>query len=367
MLTFIDITPAQWQSGAVAQKPPVPEPSDSTETRDLLDAMGAIVVKMDVSGVIQYTNHAYAKLVGSSAANVCGRDIRDLLETTEEVNSINNSLSRLRNGETNCVYLRIRWVAENGTPHFIEGSCTAQRDAAGCVQSFVLAGVDITERRRMDRHMATQHANERHRISQSLHETLGMHLAATAISVQNLKNKVERGEACSAEDLDAVAQALRDGTEKARQLSHTLVPVSLQQGRFAEALDDLAREEAERFHGTCRFISYPPIPSVTNQITALLMYRVAEEGVRSARQHAAPDHIVVRLFLDGEHLCLSIRNDKRDWTANRDDPSVKQGLARMRYWAQFIGGALHVSRTPDSTTVVCRVPVSALRPPPPAE
>lgn len=363
MLTFIDMTTTQWGRPAwplPASLSPSQRPESDSLPNRVLNSMGAVVVEMDTDGCIQFMNRACTKLIGTSLDAMIGQDVRMLFANPEEMHVLTRGLEAVRSGRARQIHLEMHWVRDDAPPRLLEGTCTAWRPAPDAdVESLVLVGIDVTERRDMERDMTALNTSERRSVSQSLHESLGMQLAATAMQVQNLKAAVERGESCTADDLDAIAHAIRGGVDKARKLSHELLPVSLQQDRLSEALSDLAREADRHGPGRCTFIGASDLPAVRNAAVAMHLHRIAEEAVANAHEHAEPTHTGIRLYGTSRALVLSIHNDGGAWRPEQHDyaPSnCGKGLSRMRYRAHLIGATFHANHRQGTTTVTCRLP-----------
>ncbi len=364
MLTFIDMTTTQSERPAWSLSAS-PSPSQRAETdplpRRILDSMGGVVVEMDADGCIQFMNRACTKLVGTSLNAMIGQDVRMLFANPEEVHVLTRGLEALRSGRAGQIHLEMHWVRDDAPPRLLEGTCTARRPTPDAdVESLVLVGIDVTERRDMERDMTALNTSERRSVSQSLHESLGMQLAATAMHVQNLKAAVERGESCTADDLDAISNAIREGVDSARELSHELLPVSLQQDRLSEALSDLAHEADRHGPGRCTFVGASDLPTVRDAAVAMHLHRIAEEAVANAHEHATPTHTGIRLHATSRALVLTIHNDGSTWHPEQHDRTPSncgKGLSRMRYRAHLIGATFHIDHSQGTTTATCRLPL----------
>lgn len=367
MLTFIDMTTTQWERPNWPLSTPLAAPqapaaeSASPPSSSVLDSMGAVVVEMDAEGCIQFMNRACIQLVGASLDDMIGQDVRMLFANPEEMHALTRGFDALRSGRVGQIHLEMNWMRDDAPPRLLEGTCTARHaHPGGPIESLVLVGIDVTERRGMERDMTALNTAERHTISQSLHESLGMQLAATAMQVQNLKAAAERGESCDADDLDAIAASIRESVAKARELSHDLLPVSLQQNRLAEALADLAREADLRGPGRCTFMGSEDLPAIRNAPVAMHLHRIAEEAVSNAQTHGQPAHTGIRLRTTDRALVLTVHNDGDAWQPSQHratPPEAGKGLARMRYRAHLIGATLHVGYNHGLTTVTCRLPL----------
>jgi signal transduction histidine kinase len=90
--------------------------------------------------------------------------------------------------------------------------------------------------------------------------------------------------------------------------------------------------------------------------TAVAVFRIAQEALRNAIQHADASEIEVRLTDYPDRMRLTITDDGRGIAGGVDAVRfVAQGhfgLAGMRERAAMIGGRLDVQTAPDYGTVV---------------
>ncbi len=90
--------------------------------------------------------------------------------------------------------------------------------------------------------------------------------------------------------------------------------------------------------------------------TALAIYRIAQEALHNAIQHADASEIAVRLTQYPDRLRMTVTDDGRGIAGGSDLPRFVAeghfGLAGMRERAAMIGGRLEVQTAPDYGTVV---------------
>jgi len=93
----------------------------------------------------------------------------------------------------------------------------------------------------------------------------------------------------------------------------------------------------------------------------LAAYRIAQEALNNALQHAQAQNIVVCVRCDREELTLSITDDGVGFTLPPRPDLLTQaghfGLVGMRERATRLGGALQVRTAPgEGTQVTVRLP-----------
>lgn len=98
---------------------------------------------------------------------------------------------------------------------------------------------------------------------------------------------------------------------------------------------------------------------------ALAIYRIAQEAMNNAIQHADSSEIAVRLTQYPDRLRMTITDDGQGISETKDPRSFVAeghfGLAGMRERAAMIGGTLNVQSAPDyGTAVILEIPASRL-------
>jgi signal transduction histidine kinase len=81
------------------------------------------------------------------------------------------------------------------------------------------------------------------------------------------------------------------------------------------------------------------------------LYRIAQEALNNAVQHAAASQIDVGLSRSGRSFTLTIADDGSG-TVERSDEGLGLGLQIMRYRSDLLGAALTIQSKPGRGTVV---------------
>lgn len=232
------------------------------------EAVGALVVVLDVDGRIVYWNRSCSELTGYALEEVRGRKLWDFVLVPEEVESVRAVFATLRTATLPSAFANY-WVTKTGERRWVAWSHTLTRHPDGKVQYVVKAGIDRTERRQAE---DARRANEAklgdlavesarlyessRRSADDLREA-NEHLVKATIQAQELAEQVEsalrRAEA-SERELQAVAgfrelfigivgHDLRNPLAAIRMLADT----QLWRGQ----LDDQDRKGAERIVSAC--------------------------------------------------------------------------------------------------------------------
>lgn len=181
------------------------------------------------------------------------------------------------------------------------------------------------------------HDEERRRVARWLHDQLSQDL--TAARLQVLRAEGLTGE----RQLEALARAsetLDALMGRVHELAHRLRTPLLDDLGLEEALHELGRRAEARVElGSLKEVSRP---------VAEQAYRIAEEALRNATNHAHAADLELRASVEAGRLVLVVRDDGR----GLDGTHAGLGLLGMRERAELVGGALQLDSAPGAGTTV---------------
>ncbi|NEU76287.1 GAF domain-containing protein [Hassallia byssoidea VB512170] len=126
----------------------------------ILDTVSALVIVLDSQGQIVRFNQACEQTTGYSFDEVRGRYFWNLFLLREELEPVKAVFQQLKNGEHLKEYENY-WVTKNGTRRLIAWSNTILHDDRGAVEYIIGTGIDISDQKRVDRHLTAQHSTTR--------------------------------------------------------------------------------------------------------------------------------------------------------------------------------------------------------------
>jgi len=208
----------------------------------------------------------------------------------------------------------------------------------------IVTGIDITERKRLEKAILEVSAREQHRIGEDLHDGLGQHLTGIAFMSKVLESKLSEMSLPESVDAAKIVKLVNEAINKTRELSRGLLPVVSDAHGLMSALTRYAEETQDLFRISCRFECGSPV-LVYDVNVATHLYHIAREAVNNAIKHGHPSHIVIR---------LSAENGISEASANQ----AGMGLNIMNYRANMVGGLLDVRKNSTAgTSVVCVFPL----------
>jgi len=211
---------------------------------------------------------------------------------------------------------------------------------------------ETRERRELERRILEISEREQARIGQDLHDGLCQHLVGTAFTAGMLRKKLAERNVPEVGEATQIVDLLDESITQARQLARGLYPVRLEESGLATALLELAGTMQARFNLLCEFqlINEGEPPGET---AAIHLYRIAQEAVNNAIQHAHASRIVLTLKYAARAFELRVEDNGIGVGRAGQEPGG-MGLRIMEYRARMIGSTLSArSRPGGGTLVVC--------------
>jgi signal transduction histidine kinase len=250
-------------------------------------------------------------------------------------------------------------VKRDGSRRLIAWSSTVLPGNDGSLTYVIATGIDITERKNLEKAILEVSGREQRRIGQDLHDGLGQHLTGIAFMSKVQEQKLMEKSLPEAGDAAKIVKLVNEAIYKTRELARGLLPVVSDAQGLMSALQQWAGEVEDLFQVSCSFQCFTPV-LIHDDTVATHLYYIAREAVNNAIKHGRASHIVIRLAADDEQGALTISDNGSGIT---ELPANNAGMGRhlMSYRARVIGGSLEIQRIPTGGTMVtCLFPVQVL-------
>lgn len=213
--------------------------------------------------------------------------------------------------------------------------------------------------RKLEKQIIEVSEYEQQRIGRDLHDGLCQYLAAIGCAATSLKIDLEeQGLDKLAATAAEIEKLLGESVKQARDLSHGLVPVQLDEAGLPAALQELAASTSRLLAMECTF-EFAGEKGLTHPGKATHLYRIAQEAINNARKHGKAQNVEVRLSANSSAMSLSIADDGAGFSKT-EKALNGVGISIMRYRANVVGGEFEIEDRPSGGTVVsCTVPVEA--------
>jgi two-component system CheB/CheR fusion protein len=321
--------------------------------------VGALVVVFDHEGRILRFNPACEITSGYSMEEVQGKCFWDLFLLPEEGERFKSVFEVLRtdllpqNHQTS-------WVTRHGDQRLIAWT-SALLPGSGETSSCIIAtGIDITERKQLEKAILDISAREQRRIGQDLHDGLGQHLTGIAFMAKVHEARLAEKNSPEAEDAAKIVKLVNEAIHKTRELARGLLPVVSDSHGLMSALQLWAAEVEDLFGISCRFECDEPV-LIHDDSIATHLYHIAQEAVNNAIKHGEAGKILIQLTAGPDRGRLVIKDDGKGISTGAAG-STGMGLHIMKYRSGMIGGALEIRKGPAwGTIVTCTFPMNELK------
>ncbi len=334
--------------------------------RGLVQSQQDLVFRFDLAERVTFANDAYCARFGLTREEVLGNGLTHLHPDDREATTaaiaglfqpphVGMLENRIRTPEG------WRWVSWSGC---------AIKDATGRVVEIQCVGRDVTERhaaeeklhaslrelrlreerlRLLGQRLVRVRDDERRRLGVDLHDGVCQDLAGIAMLVGSLRQRLPAVEPDVAVTIAQAGRYIQTVCDHLRDLAHELRPM---------LLDDIGLEGSLRaLADGCATGATQVRVAFTTPITRLdeavetAVYRIAQEALANAVRHAGAAVITVTLGV-ASTVELEVRDDGRGFDASEALRMHSLGLVSIEERALAVGGALSVTSTPGSGTVV---------------
>jgi PAS domain S-box-containing protein len=321
----------------------------------ILDTVGALVVVLDDEGRILRFNPACELTTGYAKEEVQGKCIWDLFLLPEEIDRFKANFELLRTDLLPQDY-QTCWVTRHGDQRLIAWSSTLLPGNGETARYIIATGIDITERKNLEKAILDISAREQRRIGQDLHDGLGQHLTGIAFMAKVHEAKLAEQKRSETQDAAKIVKLVNEAIHKTRELARGLLPVVSDSHGLMSALQLWAAEVEDLFGVSCRFQCETPV-LIHDDTMATHLYHIAQEAVNNAIKHGGPRKVLIQLSAEQGRGALLIKDDGK---GIQENPANSQGMGLhiMNYRAGVIGGTLEARRdTTRGTVVTCTFPV----------
>ena len=317
--------------------------------RTLFERHGSVMLLLEPqSGALVDANAAAAEFYGHSRDALRTMNIADLNALPRSAQATHGCLT-LRGQRSMAVFPhrlaggKIRTVEVHASPISIQGRRL----------SFLIIH-DITERMLLEKQVLEISEQERQRVGQDLHDTLGGRLTGTALLVKALAQGLARRGQPEAALAEEVVRSINESIAETRAIARGLCPMELSVTGLHGGLTELAEETRRQSGLACLFRGDQRV-QVRDLYVATHLFQIAREAVTNALRHAHAWKINIRLTGNAGQIYLEVRDDGTG-LPTPVEPTTGLGLQTMRYRARAIGAHLAIRSLRHGTVVSCRLP-----------
>ena len=229
-------------------------------------------------------------------------------------------------------------------------------DSMGSRQRVQVALADQAEAAEVERARRAV-LEERARIARELHDVVAHHMSLMAIRAESAPHRLGGLPDPVRAEFGALSGSAREAMADMRRLLGVLRSDQPAARAPQPGLPDLpGLIDTARQAGMQVELSRLPAPDQIPPSTGVCAYRIIQEALSNAGQHAAGAPVTVSVHHDADSVTLRVTNDPHALArppANGHRPG--HGLAGMRERAELLGGSLSAGPAPDGGFVVAAV------------
>lgn len=212
------------------------------------------------------------------------------------------------------------------------------------------AAIALVNARLYERSRELSIIEERNRIAHELHDAVAQKLFSLRLTTEAAASLVASDPDRAAAELDTVRRLAADASEELHAIVVGLRPVDLAGVGLEAALRGQAELLDHVHRASVRFVSVESVPRVA-AAQEEAAYRIAQEALHNALQHADAGRIDIALSVSTGRLRLEITDDGSGMSA-APASSERLGLSSMRERARAVGGSCTVTSSPGVGTTI---------------
>src|SRR5574341_957236 len=330
--------------------------------RMMVESMNEGAVTLIQDGTIFYCNPRFGEMIHMECEKFIGVRFQDLILPKEQ------SAFEAIFTQAGLDGARGEFCLKTAKGKCVPVQLSVYRLTAEGVSGISIIATDLTERiqaeekiRSLASKLTVAEQQERHRISQILHDDLQQRLFAIKAQLYFLNEPSRNNQISPAMymDLDQIQESLSEAIAVTRNLSIDISPIILQGEGLTEAMTWLASRMQEQYGLQVELDMKESFPNLGNHMRVLL-FQAVRELLFNIVKHADTSQAVVTLEQFDEHARITISDSGKgfDAAAIMNDPQAAHGLLIIQDRLDLVSGSMEVISKPgEGTRVVVEIPM----------
>lgn len=328
--------------------------------RQYLDVTKSIFLVLGKDEKIIAVNKQGSKLLGLPENELKGKNWFDEFIPEVERESVRAIFTRMMNNEIGITHSNENnIIGSGGSRRLIQWHNTLLKDKSGQPEATLSSGVDITEKRALEREkteaLVLGQENERRRLAQELHDGLGQSISAIGLNLNALEPELKSFNNKFKKIYEEVREKLNETIEEVRAISRNLTPKILDDFGLQRALEHLCDTIDKSTLVELNLNLYGDLANV-DKVQALGIYRIIQELVNNALRHADPQNVYVHVTKGESEWIVLVEDDGHGFDTMAKPKGM--GLSNVRSRAELLKGEVHIdSNEKSGTTVSVNIPL----------
>ena len=198
---------------------------------------------------------------------------------------------------------------------------------------------------------------ERKRIAQDIHDSLGSVLSAAKLKLSSLEETKSTLSPDQYEKYQSTLQLLDEAAAELRSISHNIMPATLSKLGLVAALQNLIGKISGRSGLQISFTAHE-LEERIEETTEISIYRIILELINNIVKHAQADKVSIQLVKYPEYINVIVEDNGRGFDQQKAMEEKKGiGLGNVLSRVEFLKGTIDIdSAVGKGTTVVIEIP-----------
>lgn len=206
--------------------------------------------------------------------------------------------------------------------------------------------------------IASAQDQERKRIAQDIHDSLGAILSAAKLRLSALKDSEGKMPDGMEEKYQTTLQLLDEASSELRNISHNIMPATLSKLGLVAALKNLSNTISSYSGLQINFTAHEFNERI-DEHKEISIYRIILELINNVVKHASASKVTVQLVRYPDSINVTVEDNGKGFDYSRAIEEKKGiGLGNILSRVEYLKGRIHVDAAPGrGTTVIIDVPL----------
>lgn len=320
----------------------------------IFDASGDAILTINKKGLIESVNPAAASLFRFKNREIAtGQSVQTFLSDFSHQKYLDHKKT-----DTNRSVYR-QGFGERTDGSFFPYSLSCSRVSWDNQQILVVIIRDLTRQRELEHQILKAGQEERRKIGHEIHEGLGQTLTGLHFIADQISNQLKSADSPFAEDIQEIADAIRQADQHAQRLYRELVLVDIEEGGLPFAIQAICNDYSDSPHIQIHTEIQKDI-TCRDLTVALHIVNIARDSLQYAVEKSEASKVTVSLAQNTDHTILTIEDNGMN-SLIKQNGGTAAILNLMQYRTELIGGSIEVKRIDTNRNkLVCTIPTPYL-------
>lgn len=192
---------------------------------------------------------------------------------------------------------------------------------------------------------------ERKRIGQELHDSLGHLLSLSGLYTSMLEQRKDIAEEKKQELLESLKRTIDEAFSEVRTISHNLAPSLLSERGLKGALKSISDRVNQGTGLTMSFDTFG-LNGKMNNLVENTLFRTIQEIVNNTIKHASASRLFIQVTEGENEISLIAEDNGKGFNLNDVDEHSGSGLSHMKSRIENLNGTIDIDSNPGRGTII---------------